>query len=160
MNKRLYMILLLSLVATAWSLYYGYFGDLVVNIQTGDLRNTAHALIPCNMCRYIRVFMYPIPVLAIIALIICDHRVKYYIIWLSLIALAFCVYKYGLELGLVAKSSDAFICITSASDCSEAKPNYFGWISMSLLAGIANIIIILLASKINHVWLSTGENNE
>ncbi len=150
MKRLLWIIFVLSLIASLWSLYYGYFGDLVVNLWTGDMRNTANALIPCNMCRYIRVFMYPLPFITLIWLFFADYKVKYYIMTLSLIALVICWYKYGLELWRIPTSWDAFICVTSAADCAEAKPNYFWWVSMALLAGIANIILIFLACKISH----------
>ncbi|HMY80785.1 MAG TPA: disulfide bond formation protein B [Candidatus Absconditabacterales bacterium] len=150
MSNRLYygFIFIVSLLATVGSLYYGYFGDLILNIKSGDLWNTANALIPCNLCRYIRVFMYPIPVIALIALITGDRSARYYIIRLSLIALVISGYKYGLEHGLISTATDVFICNTSAADCTEAKSNYFGWMSMALLSCVANLMMIGLGLKV------------
>lgn len=144
-TRGLRIIFWLSLIASIGSLYYGYFGDLIVNMQTGDLRNTANALVPCNMCWYIRVFMYPIPLITLIGLIRKDPNVKYYIIWLSFIGLLLCMYKYWLEMRRLPEWSGSVICSTSGVDCAVAKPNYFGFISMAFLGGLVNIIMSCVA---------------
>lgn len=147
-NRFLWLIFILSLISTIWSLYYGYFWDFVHNLQTWDLFNAANALIPCNMCRYIRVFTYPIVFISLIGILRKDPNVSYSIMTLSIVTLLFCVYKYLLEMKVVSMSGDPFLCTTSEADCSEAKPLYLGFISLALLWGIVQIIIMGLCKRI------------
>ncbi|USN55648.1 MAG: hypothetical protein H6765_03515 [Candidatus Peribacteria bacterium] len=66
-NKRIEQLMrvlfAIAVVSTLGSMYFGYFGDPVLNAQTGDWWNRANALPVCDMCWYIRVCTYPLVII-------------------------------------------------------------------------------------------------
>ena len=72
-------------------------------------------------------------------------HVVHSIFWLSLICLGFCVYKYGLEMHWWIGGGNPFLCVTGSVDCAEAKPLYFGFITLSLLGIVSNGLIVGLS---------------
>lgn len=141
------MIFIISLVSTLGSLYIWSFGDPMVNIWTGDLFNSSLAIIPCNLCRYIRLAMYPIVIASGWSLMSTQEK-PYRTIWtLAVIWLWLCLYKYGLEMN-IRSSGESFVCLGSASDCGVANPLYFWFVSLALLWALANAVMIVLTYRL------------
>lgn len=84
-HRLMQLIFVISLLATIGSLYYGYYGDPVVNIMTRDLFNKANAIPACDLCWYVRVFQYPIVIISGIALLKKDYASVIYIWPLALL---------------------------------------------------------------------------
>ncbi|MFE6588679.1 disulfide bond formation protein B, partial [Bacillus mobilis] len=59
----IYFSFLVSLVATIGSLYF----------------SEVKGYVPCSLCWYQRIFMYPIPLLIFISILINDKNIKYYL---------------------------------------------------------------------------------
>jgi len=91
-------IFIISLLATVGSLYFGYFGDPLTNILSGDLFNKANAIAACDLCWYIRIFQFPILLISAIALIRNDYHSIWYIRPLALLGIIVSAYKYTLEM--------------------------------------------------------------
>jgi len=54
MNLRQVYILILAqaILATLWSLYYWWFWDPIINVQTGNFFLRSNWFTPCEMCRF------------------------------------------------------------------------------------------------------------
>ena len=90
-------IFVISLLSILGSLYYGYFGDPVLNSAANEWWNTANALAICEMCRYIRVCTYPLVLISGAALVYHDYKHIQYIWPLALLGFFAASYKYWLE---------------------------------------------------------------
>lgn len=145
----LWIIFWLSLVSTLWSLYVEHFGDPVVNLMSWDLWNQSLGIAACNLCRYIRVFTYPLVVVSLAWILRKMPHVVHSIFWLSLICFGFCLYKYWLEMHRWVSGGNPFLCVTGSVDCAEAKPLYFGFISLSMLGIVSNAIILWLSHRVD-----------
>lgn len=146
-KKFLRIIFWLSLVTMLGSLYVEYYGDPFANLISGNLRDSSLGILACNLCWYIRIFSYPTVFISAIGLYTNDKNVAYSIASLSVIAILFCIYKYGLE-RLWWESTKSFLCMAGTATCSEAKPLYFGFISLSFMGAIINSIIIWCCLKV------------
>lgn len=114
-----------SLVATAGSLF---FSEVL-------------GYIPCDLCWFQRIFMYPIVVIATVSLLRKNLDMSYPILYLSGIGMLFSIYHYSLQ--KVPFMQDAGgIC--GQIPCNLQYINYFGFITIPFLAGTAFIIIFVL----------------
>lgn len=148
MKKYLRIIFWLSLICTLWSLYVEHFGDPLANIISGDLWNQSLGIVACNLCRYIRVFTYPIVLLSAVGLLFNDKSAGRYIFSLAFVCLFFCIYKFGLEMKWWSDWSNPFLCVTWTADCAEAKPVYGWFITLSLMGIIANFVFLYCSAKL------------
>lgn len=154
-HKVLQWIFLIALLSTLWSLYYGYFGDLLRNIQTGDMRNTGNAYPPCDMCRYMRIFQYSTLVISIIALKHKDYNIGKYIAGLSRLGLIVATWKYLLEMWIIS-SGGSWLCNPNAPwSCSIAVEVLWPYITLALLGMIAFVLTIVLCRYLR----STNDEN-
>ena len=145
---RLFVLFIQALIATLWSLYFGWFGDPVINSQTGEWMLRSNGFSPCELCRYARILIYPIALLSFVALIKKQVSIAYYIIRLALWAIILESYHYFLQKTIIWTG---FTC-TLANPCDALTINYFGFITIPLLCLFAAIIIffvclILIKSK-------------
>ena len=118
-------------------------GALVASVATvGSLYFSESAgFIPCELCWYQRILMYPLAVILIVAAIRRDERVRPYALALALIGLPISVYHYLIE---------HFPSIAAEGACDLASPctapwfKEFGFITLAYMAGSAFLLIILL----------------
>ncbi|MFA7284806.1 MAG: hypothetical protein WC004_03205 [Candidatus Absconditabacterales bacterium] len=147
MTRKQYLLLriifILAALSAVGSLYVGSFGDPVMNWQLGSWRNPANAIVPCNLCRYIRAFTYPAVLVSAVGIVRKDVGSIYSLIRLAILSLLFCAYKYALEMGLLLNTGDSFLCTNSSVDCADAKPIYFGFITLALMGLVVNVIVII-----------------
>lgn len=140
-KNALWWILAQSLIAMISSLYYGRYGDPIANMEYWYFFSPLNALVPCELCRYARILMYPIVLLSIIALYRNDKKVTDYIIPLSSLWLILEIYHYTLQ---KVDFVTSFTC-TAANPCDALQVNYFWFITIPMLCGIAFLVILLLA---------------
>ncbi|PGQ13350.1 disulfide bond formation protein B, partial [Bacillus thuringiensis] len=72
----IYISFFVSFIATIGSLYF----------------SEIKGFIPCELCWYQRIFMYPIPLLILISIINNDNSIKYYLRYFSLIGIFISLY--------------------------------------------------------------------
>ena len=113
-----------ALLATAGSLYFS---------------EVAHFL-PCQLCWYQRIAMYPLVILLGIAALRRDIGVRVYVIPLASVGALISTYHYLLEW---FPSIDAGTCSVGIP-CSQVWFREFGFISLPLLALLAFLLIIAL----------------
>ncbi|SIT90736.1 disulfide oxidoreductase [Edaphobacillus lindanitolerans] len=130
MEKRLENSLLfiwtVSLIATAGSLYFSEVKDFI----------------PCEMCWFQRILMYPIVIIGAIAFVRKDFRAAAYTAALSIIGGSVSLYHYGIQKVPFLQSS-APSC--GQVSCTGAYINWLGFITIPLLALTAFIIIAVLS---------------
>ena len=125
-------IFFLSTLAVAGTLLMQFAGDLT----------------PCVLCWWQRIFMYPIPVISLIALVkgqkISD--VADYILALSFIGAAFALYQHLLQV----LPSGTLIPCDATNDCAVRSVLYFNFVTipwMALTVFAAIFLIALLARR-------------
>lgn len=100
-------------------------------------------LMPCNLCWYQRVFIYPLSIMFLIALIKKDSKVRIYVLPLAVIGALIALYHYIIQMFNLSSFCD----ITSAVPCSTRYIFEFGYITIPLMSLTAFILIILLNFK-------------
>lgn len=96
--------------------------------------------IPCNLCWYQRIFMYPQAIILGLAWYYRERTALKYSLTLSLIGALISLYNYYLQLVPNAAS----FCASSES-CATSPFFYFGYITISTLALTAFSVLILSA---------------
>ncbi|MEK4567018.1 disulfide oxidoreductase [Alkalihalobacillus sp. FSL R5-0424] len=121
-NILLYLAWLVAVIATLGSLYF----------------SEIKGFIPCGMCWYQRIAMYPLAVFLGIAAFYNDYRVRKYVLPITMIGSLISLYHYSMQ-----KMPTLF----TAQPCSSGVPcnmqyiNWFDFITIPLLAFTAFILI-------------------
>ncbi len=121
----LYIALLAAWVAMMGSLYF----------------SEVAGYIPCTLCWYQRILMYPLAGIIAIGLLRRDRGLPFYILPFSLLGIGFSTYHYLLQ------KTDIFgttICKVGVP-CTAIWINWLGFITIPFLALTAFIIITLMA---------------
>lgn len=128
----LYLSWLISLVATLGSLYF----------------SEIKFFLPCDLCWYQRIAMYPLVVILGIAAYYNDVKITKYVLPITIIGSLIALYHYMLE---------KIPGLASVKPCSKGIPcdvawiNWFGFITipfLSLLAFVSITILLFLCRKI------------
>ena len=136
-----YGIFLQALVATLGSLYYSTFGDPVVNLMSGRLFPSTGGFVPCELCWFGRILMYPLVFISGVALLKEDKKFTDYVLPLSVPGVVLGFYHYGLQ---KMNFPNPFRC-TAANPCSALQVNYFDFITIPFLELVAFAVITGLA---------------
>ncbi|MCM2677316.1 disulfide oxidoreductase [Alkalicoccobacillus plakortidis] len=129
--------------------YFLYFAWITAMIATlGSLYfSEVKGFVPCEMCWYQRILMYPLALILGIAAYHNDSRIKKYVLPLSIIGAVTSLYHYSLQ---------KLPSLVTASPCSEGVPcnmqyiNWFGFVTIPFLALVAFCLIsvfLILARK-------------
>ena len=100
--------------------------------------------VPCELCWYQRICMYPLALLTLLAALANDHRVARYLLPLPVIGAGISVYHLLVENGVV---SEAQSCkISAPGGCAIKWINEFGYVTIPTLAltGFALVFAFLL----------------
>ncbi len=129
---------LISMLSTLGSLFFSEIMDLI----------------PCELCWYQRIFMFPLTIILLLGLHPLDARVVRYALPIAGIGLLFTIYHSLLFYGLIPENLQP--CRQGIS-CADDSMVLFGVLPIPLLSLAAFITIIVLLIKA-HVLLS--RNNE
>lgn len=94
---------------------------------------------PCHLCWYQRGFMYPIALIAGVALYFGENIHKY-IISLGIVGFAISIYHVFIQI-----QPQLSPCSTASVDCSVKQFEYFGYISIPVMSASAFLLIILFS---------------
>lgn len=138
-----YVIFVQASIAMLWSLYYQYYGDPVANIINGAVFHGAGWFAPCTLCRWARILMYPLVLLALISLIRKDRSIVHYIFPISILGIILETYQYLLQktswMNFISWSGFCTIDVP----CKIFKVDYFGFITIPFLCLVAFIVIFI-----------------
>ncbi|HLQ82910.1 MAG TPA: disulfide oxidoreductase [Pseudogracilibacillus sp.] len=130
LSKKQETILLLmwtqSLLATLGSLFY----------------SEIMGYIPCELCWIQRILMYPQVIIIGLALIKQNKSIAIPAVWLSGIGILVSIYHYGLQKVPFLQNAGG---MCGEVPCNLQYVNYFNFITIPFLAGIAFAIILILS---------------
>lgn len=121
----LYLAWLVAVVATLGSLYFS------------EIRG----FIPCELCWYQRILMYPLSVILGIAAFFDEHAIRKYVLPLSILGMFVSAFHY------MEQKIPGFAAIkpcTQGVPCSGMYINWLGFITIPFLALIAFTLITIL----------------
>lgn len=112
-------------VATAGSLYF----------------SESAGYVPCRLCWFQRIAMYPIAVVALVALLRRDRAARWYILPMAVVGAAISTYHVLIEWGWV---NDSESCALFGPSCAAVWFEAFGFMTLALmaLAGFVSIIVL------------------
>ena len=112
-------------VATAGSLYF----------------SESAGYVPCRLCWFQRIAMYPIAVVALVALIRRDRGARWYTLPLAGIGAVISTYHVLIEWGWV---NDSESCLLFGPSCADVWFESFGFVTLALMAWAGFVSIIVL----------------
>jgi disulfide bond formation protein DsbB len=95
--------------------------------------------IPCTLCWYQRIFMYPLLFILTVGIYIKDQRIYKYVLPLSIIGWCISLYHNFVYYGLV-KEAPVLVCIVEAP-CDVKYIDWLGFIGIPTLSFIAFTVI-------------------
>jgi disulfide bond formation protein DsbB len=128
-----YLALAPALTALLGSLYYSEIAGFI----------------PCTLCWYQRILMYPLSVLILVGIFKQDEDLTHYVLPFSIMGMGVSTYHYLIELGLIEHSAACAVGIP----CDVRWVNYFGFITIPLMALIAFTMITVSMAATR--WAST-----
>ena len=146
------VLALLSFRGPLWELrrwlegYELWLAFLVAAVATGGslfFSEIAH-FVPCELCWFQRICMYPLSITTLLAALVADRRAARYLLPLPLVGAGVSVYHLLIENGVVRESN---ICLASApGGCAVKWINEFGYMTIPTLAltGFALTFALLL----------------
>ena len=123
---------------------------VVAAVATGGslfFSEIAH-FIPCELCWFQRICMYPLSITTLVAALTGDHRVARYLLPLPLVGAGVSVYHLLVENGVVEQAK---ACLASApGGCATKWINEFGYMTIPTLAltGFALCFAFLLLAAL------------
>ena len=117
---------------------------LVAAIATGGslFFSDVAGFIPCELCWYQRICMYPLSIATLLAALFDDHRAARYLLPLPIVGAGVSVYHLLIENGVV-KQAEA--CrISAPGGCATKWINEFGYMTIPTLALSAFVLITIL----------------
>jgi disulfide bond formation protein DsbB len=97
--------------------------------------------VPCSMCWYQRIFMYPLVLIFLVNLLYPDDKVFKYAIALVITGLLFSIYHNLLMFDIIPAS---IVPCVSGVPCSTEYINWFGFITIPLLSFISYFVLFIL----------------
>ncbi len=119
-----HLALLVAVVATLGSLYYS------------EIRH----FLPCTLCWYQRILMYPLVIIILVGIVERDRFLPTFVLPFSIIGMFVSGYHYLVEWGVAESPTACSVTIP----CSYRWVNYFGFISIPLMAFTAFVLITIL----------------
>ena len=115
---------------------------VVAAVATGGslfFSEIAH-FVPCELCWYQRICMYPLSIITLLAAIAGDYRVARYLLPLPIVGAGVSTYHILVENHWVAQASE---CLVSApGGCATKWINEFGYMTIPTLALTAFLLLI------------------
>lgn len=96
--------------------------------------------VPCELCWYQRILMYPLVIVLGIAFYDQDRRVYRYVLPISILGMCMSAYHYGIQ--KIPFMSSLETC-TSGVPCGNTYTGYLGFITIPLMAFVAFVIITI-----------------
>ncbi|WP_121626437.1 disulfide oxidoreductase [Poseidonibacter antarcticus] len=97
--------------------------------------------IPCSMCWYQRIFMYPLVLIFLVNMLYPDDKIVKYAMPIVLIGWAFSIYHNLLMFDIIPES---IVPCVQGVPCSTEYINWFGFITIPFLSFLAYSIILIL----------------
>ena len=129
-DAALWLAFLVAASATLGSLYFSEVADYV----------------PCRLCWYQRICMYPLSVILLVAAIRRDRAVRWYVVPLATIGAGISIYHYTIEW---RPSLEAGVCGVGPESCTTIWFREFGFVTLPFMAlcGFVAVLALSLATR-------------
>lgn len=129
--------------------YGGWLAFVVAAVATaGSLYFSEVAgFIPCRLCWFQRIFMYPLAIITLVGSLRRDEYLPSYVLPFSIIGMGISTYHVLLEKGVFPPSPTCALDVP----CNVSYVNYFGFLT---IAGLALIAFTLITAIMVGVWLA------
>ena len=133
-----------SLRRLLWG-YELWLAFAVTAIATGGslfFSEIAH-FVPCELCWFQRICMYPLSIVTLLAALANDHRVARYLLPLPVVGSGVSIYHLLVEHGVVAR--DPGVLVSAPGGCATKWIDEFGYVTIPALAltGFALVFLFL-----------------
>lgn len=115
---------------------------------------SAHFL-PCRLCWFQRVAMYPIAAIALIGLIRRDAGARWYILPIAGVGAGISIYHYLIEWGVL---NDSETCALFGPSCADVWFEAFGFVTLALMA-LAGFVSIIVLNTVSFDSVSNPQEN-
>jgi disulfide bond formation protein DsbB len=95
-------------------------------------------LIPCVLCWYQRILMYPLVAVLTVGILLRDERLRFYVLPLSLTGLAIAIYHNLLYYGILP---EGIVQCTTGVSCTQKQIEWLGFITIPFLSLTAFSVI-------------------
>lgn len=119
------LTLAVGAVSTLGSLYFSEVADYV----------------PCRLCWFQRIAMYPIALVALVALVRRDRGARWYLVPMAAIGASISTYHYLIERGVL---SDSASCTLFGPSCADVWFEEFGFVTLAFMALAGFVAVIVL----------------
>lgn len=123
------------------------FGPAIAALLGSLYFSEIRGFVPCELCWYQRILMYPIVVILLVGIFNDDWLTPKYVLPFSLAGISVSTYHYLLQNHVIGSS----ICSAGVS-CAQRYINIFGFITIPFLALIAFILITVLMIGANWAY--------
>lgn len=127
--------------ANTWALWLGWLVAVVAMVGSLIYSEVIH-FIPCRLCWFQRIAMYPLAIVLLVGALRREAIVRYYALPLSLIGLAISIWHYLVQ---VYPSLEGGAC-DPTNPCSARYVEMFGFVSIPFMAmaGFTLISVLLV----------------
>jgi len=129
---------------TSWMLLFAAWLVAAVSTLGSLFFSEVMELIPCVLCWYQRIFMFPLAIILLVGLFPLDKKVVKYALPIAIIGLLFTVYHCLLFFGFIPENLQP--CSQGIS-CADDNMELFGFLPIPLLSLTSFLIIIVLLLK-------------
>ena len=126
-------------VALLGSLYFSEIADYV----------------PCRLCWFQRIAMYPIALVALVALVRRDAGARWYFLPMAVIGAGISTYHYLIEWGVLA---DSETCDLFGPPCSAVWYREFGFVTLAF-AALAGFVAIIVLNTVSFDSVATPQES-
>jgi hypothetical protein len=129
----------LSKTKIFWTQYGPYlaFGTALTAMLGSLYYSEIVGFVPCTLCWYQRILMYPLPLILLIGIFKHDEGVFDYVLPISVLGIGVSTYHYLIQLGIVRHSTACSVGIP----CGLRYVNYLEFVTIPLMALTAFTII-------------------
>jgi disulfide bond formation protein DsbB len=120
-------------------IYLAWFQSVIATLGSLFFSEVMH-LVPCLLCWYQRIAMYPLVLILTVGILLRDRHLKYYVLPLSIIGLGISTYHNLLYYGIIPES---IAPCTAGISCTTRQIEWLGFITIPLMALTAFIVIII-----------------
>ncbi len=143
-HRAQYIIFIQAVLALVWSLYYQFLWDPIANFAAGNLFPIGGGFVPCVLCWWARILMYPIVWVSFISILRKDKDIVHYIFPISIAGIILEVYHYLLQKTSWLDSIWGWSFCTRLNPCNASQSvDYFWFITIPFLCLIAFIVIFV-----------------
>ena len=122
----LWLVFLIAAVTTGGSLFFSEVAGFV----------------PCELCWYQRICMYPLSIVALLAALANDQRVARYLVPLPVVGAGVAVYQVLIENGVVGESRACFL--SAPGGCATKWVEEFGYETIPVMSLVGFLIAAAL----------------